>query len=333
MDTTAYHIPAMLKETIEGLAIMPNGVYVDVTFGGGGHSRAILERLTPTLSQEEGEKAGHLYSFDQDIDAYHNAQDSFPCGEEGVSQWTFVHSNFRYLRNWMNYYGVTGIDGLLADLGVSFHHFDCPERGFSFRFSAPLDMRMNQTAKRTAADIINSYNEEELAKIFWLYGELKNGRGIARNICKARSQKPILRTEELVKNLYPALSKREGEKWQDGDVIEVPPQYKKDLARLFQALRIEVNDEMGALREMLVAARDLLKPGGRIAILTYHSLEDRLVKNFLRSGNLEGTIEKDFYGNNLTPFELIEKGREAREEEVVSNPRARSAKLRVAEKK
>ncbi|MBR6493642.1 MAG: 16S rRNA (cytosine(1402)-N(4))-methyltransferase RsmH, partial [Paludibacteraceae bacterium] len=230
-------------------------------------------------------------------------------------RWTFVHSNFRYLRNWMDYYGEEAIDGLLADLGVSFHHFDCPERGFSFRFSAPLDMRMNQTAKRTAADIINSYSEEDLAKIFYLYGELKNGRQIAKNICQARTKKPIERTEELV-----AASR-------------IPAERSKELARLFQALRIEVNDELGALREMLVAARDLLKPGGRIAILTYHSLEDRLVKNFLRSGNLEGTIEKDFYGNNLSPFEVIEKGREASEEEVERNPRARSAKLRIAEKK
>ena len=304
MDSV-YHIPAMLQETIEGLAIKPQGVYVDVTFGGGGHSRAILQRMDSIgdLSFD----IGHLYSFDQDADALQNAIDD--------PKWTFVHSNFRYLRNWMDYYGVEQIDGLLADLGVSFHHFDCPERGFSFRFSAPLDMRMNQTAKRTAADIVNGYSEEELAKIFFLYGELKNGRGIAKNICKARSQKPIERTEDLV-----AASR-------------IPAEMSKELARLFQALRIEVNDEMGALRDMLVAARDLLKPGGRIAILTYHSLEDRLVKNFLRSGNLEGTIEKDFYGNNLSPFTLIEKGREASAEEVERNPRARSAKLRVAEKR
>ena len=363
-----YHIPAMLKETIDGLAIKPNGVYVDVTFGGGGHSRAILGRLTPTLSQGEGEgighltpalsqgegeRKGHLYSFDQDIEAYENAIREQPhpnpphegegsrmtsgitddAGFVNDPRWTFVHSNFRYLRNWMDYYGVKEIDGLLADLGVSFHHFDCPERGFSFRFSAPLDMRMNQTAKRTAADIVNGYSEEELAKIFWLYGEMKNGKGIAKNICKARSQKPILRTEELIKNLTPTLSSREGgiHILENGE-IEVPAQYKKDLARLFQALRIEVNDEMGALREMLVAARDMLKPGGRIAILTYHSLEDRLVKNFLRSGNLEGTIEKDFYGNILTPFEIIEKGRTACAEEVERNPRSRSAKLRVGRK-
>ena len=312
-----YHIPAMLKETIEGLAIKPDGVYVDVTFGGGGHSRAILEA-----------GAGKLYSFDQDEDALENAKASGRMDEWLNGQWEFVHSNFRYLRNWMDFYGVTKIDGLLADLGVSFHHFDCPERGFSFRFSAPLDMRMNQTAKRTAADIVNGYSEEELAKIFWLYGELKNGRGLAKNICKARAQKAIERTEELV-----AAVLKNTPKLTDTNEIEVPTNAKKDLAKLFQALRIEVNDEMGALREMLVAARDLLKPGGRIAILTYHSLEDRLVKNFLRSGNLEGTIEKDFYGNALTPFDVIEKGREASADEVERNPRARSAKLRVAEKK
>jgi len=294
--STVYHIPAMLHETIEGLAIKPDGVYVDVTFGGSGHSRAILQA-----------GAGKLYSFDQDADALQNAIDD--------DRWTFVHSNFRYLRNWMDYYGIEQIDGLLADLGVSFHHFDCPERGFSFRFSAPLDMRMNQTAKRTAADIVNSYSEEELAKVLYLYGEMKNSRLIAKNICRARAQKRIERTEDLV-----AASR-------------IPAEMSKELARLFQALRIEVNDEMGALREMLVAARDLLKPGGRIAILTYHSLEDRLVKNFLRSGNLEGTIEKDFYGNNLSPFELIEKGREASPEEVARNPRSRSAKLRVAAKR
>lgn len=297
--STVYHIPAMLHETISGLQIKPAGTYVDVTFGGGGHSRAIMKELT--------NDGGRLFSFDQDADALANAIDD--------PRWTFVHSNFRYLRNWLDYYGVTAIDGLLADLGVSFHHFDCPERGFSFRFPAPLDMRMNQTAKRTAADIVNTYSEEDLARIFYLYGELNSGRAIAKNLCRARSQKAILRTEDLV-----AASR-------------IPAERSKELARLFQALRIEVNDELGALRDMLVAARDLLAPGGRIAILTYHSLEDRLVKNFLRSGNLEGTIEKDFYGNILTPFKLIEKGREASPEEVAANPRARSAKLRIAEKK
>lgn len=336
-----YHIPAMLKETIEGLNIKPEGVYVDVTFGGGGHSRAIFRQMheqEDLKSKSSNSKSGHLYSFDQDIDAYANertkAEEKAVKEDEketvlyGNEQWTFVHSNFRYLKNWMDYYGVQEIDGLLADLGVSFHHFDCPERGFSFRYSAPLDMRMNQTAKRTAADIANSYSEEELANVFWLYGEMKNSRSVARNICKARSQKPILRTEDLIEVAYPHpfLEKK-------GNEIEVPTQYKKDLARMFQALRIEVNDEMGALREMLVAARDLLKSGGRIAILTYHSLEDRLVKNFLRSGNLEGKIEKDFYGNALTPFDVLEKGLTAGVEEVERNPRSRSAKLRVAEKR
>ena len=275
-----YHIPAMLKETIEGLAIKPNGVYVDVTFGGGGHSRAILEALENsqiTINNLQGackssvQNKGHLYSFDQDIEAYENAIKG-EGGDRALmhdAKWTFVHSNFRYLRNWMDYYGVKEIDGLLADLGVSFHHFDCPERGFSFRFSAPLDMRMNQTAKRTAADIVNTYSEEELAKVFWLYGELKNGRGIARNICKARAAKPIARTEELVAAaMNMPLAKltgteqgatqgeEEGHPPRLADVreLEVPTNAKKDLARLFQALRIEVNDEMGALREMLVAA-------------------------------------------------------------------------------
>jgi len=378
----AYHIPAMLKETIEGLAIKPNGVYVDVTFGGGGHSRAILEALShqpsdisrqpSDISRQPSEfskqpsmvdeNKGHLYSFDQDIDAFANAKqlrvESLELKEVGESKeessafidnprWTFVHSNFRYLKNWMDYYGVEAIDGLLADLGVSFHHFDCPERGFSFRYSAPLDMRMNQTAKRTAADIVNWYSEEELSRVFWLYGELKNGRQIARNICQARSRQPILRTEDLIvaalklreverekSKVESQKSKVESQKSKEkSEELEIPANAKKDLAKLFQALRIEVNDELGALREMLVAARDLLKPGGRIAILTYHSLEDRLVKNFFRSGNLEGEIEKDFYGNNMSPFEVIEKGCEASAEEVERNPRARSAKLRVAEKK
>ena len=387
-----YHIPAMLNETIEGLNIKPGGVYVDVTFGGGGHSRAILERMDEmdkgqwTRDNGQGddergkrgeeergkrkEEKGHLYSFDQDKDAYENVQRDEGQGTKDKGQgtkdkgqgtkedgqgtkdngqgtkgicltnnphWTFVHSNFRYLRNWMDYYGVSGIDGLLADLGVSFHHFDCPERGFSFRYSAPLDMRMNQTAKRTAADIVNSYSEEELAKVLYLYGEMKNSRAVARAICKARTQKPIERTEELV-SIVQGRTIDNGQRTMDNGQkalveLEIPADAKKDLARLFQALRIEVNDELGALREMLVAAKDLLKPGGRIAVLTYHSLEDRLVKNFFRSGNLEGNIEKDFYGNILTPFEVIEKGREASPEEVERNPRSRSAKLRIAEKR
>ena len=318
-----YHIPAMLRETIQGLNIQPDGLYVDVTFGGGGHSRAILD---PSNSPSGGE-IKKLYSFDQDLDAYRNAMDSdFGNRESGHPQWQFVHSNFRYLRNFMDYYGVEQIDGLLGDLGVSFHHFDCPERGFSFRFSAPLDMRMNQTGGKTAADILNSYSEEDLARVLYIYGEMNNSRQIARKIVKERGQKALYRTEDLVEVLIGrSVRLLNGE-------LEIPAGAKKDLAKAFQALRIEVNDEMGALREMLLATKELLKPGGRIAILTYHSLEDRIVKNFLRSGNLEGKIEKDFYGNILSPFKLIEKGLTATLEEVELNPRARSAKLRVAEK-
>lgn len=334
-----YHIPAMLQETIEGLNIKPQGVYVDVTFGGGGHSSAIMATIE-SLSAQHKDTKGKLYSFDQDLDALHAEQARAAHNNEqvlyGNPRWQFVHSNFRYLRNWMDYYGVEQIDGLLADLGVSFHHFDCPERGFSFRYSAPLDMRMNQTAKVTAAHIINNYEEEELARIFWLYGELKSGRGLAKNICRARSNKAIERTEELISIVIGRSIESLMSTQADANgfmELNIPSDKKKDLARLFQALRIEVNDEMGALREMLVAARDLLKPDGRIAILTYHSLEDRLVKNFLRSGNLEGTIEKDFYGNILTPFEVIEKGATASAEEVEHNPRSRSAKLRIAKKK
>ncbi len=355
-----YHIPALLKQTIEGLAIKPDGLYVDATFGGGGHSRAILQRMGEAAGSP-GErsiggvsrvgKRGRLFSFDQDMDAYENelakgeedtakAEGGKAKGEGGIAKaeegmakgegqmaksegeivlhederWQFVHSNFRYLKRWMDYYGVEQVDGVLADLGVSFHHFDCPERGFSFRFSAPLDMRMNVRQKQTAADVVNSYDEESLARVLYLYGELKNARGVAKNICKARLQRSILRTEDLV------------------SASRIPAEMSKELARLFQAVRIEVNDEMGALREMLMAAKDVLRPGGRIAILTYHSLEDRLVKNFFRSGNLEGEIEKDFYGNVLSPFKVIEKGLTADADEVARNPRSRSAKLRVAER-
>ena len=320
-----YHIPAMLRETIQGLNIQPDGLYVDVTFGGGGHSRALLEAIRQEAKGERQEGKGQLYSFDQDLDALRNAEQS---GMQNNEQWQFVHSNFRYLRNFMDYYGVEQIDGLLGDLGVSFHHFDCPDRGFSFRFSAPLDMRMNQTGGKTAADILNTYTEEDLARVLYIYGEMNNSRQIAKKIIKARAQKAIERTEELVD-----LAIGNG-RWAIGEngEINIPAGAKKDLAKLFQALRIEVNDEMGALREMLLAAKDLLKPGGRIAILTYHSLEDRIVKNFLRSGNLEGKIEKDFYGNILSPFKVLEKGLTASAEEVERNPRARSAKLRVAEK-
>ena len=318
-----YHIPAMLRETIQGLNIQPDGLYVDVTCGGCGHSKAILEAM-----RREGDEAkGKLYSFDQDLDALENARQ---LGMDKHENWQFVHSNFRYLRNFMDYYGVEQIDGLLADLGVSFHHFDCPERGFSFRYSAPLDMRMNQTGGKTAADILNTYTEEELARVLYIYGELKNAKPLTKRIVKTRETNPIARTEDLVSIV---LGKKVQELRSSGvQELDVPAAAKKDMAKVFQALRIEVNDEMGALREMLLAAKDLLKPGGRIAILTYHSLEDRIVKNFLRSGNLEGTIEKDFYGNILTPFKVLEKGLTASAEEVEQNPRARSAKLRVAEK-
>ena len=321
-QTVEYHIPALLNETILGLKIQPGGIYVDVTLGGGGHSGAILEEL------KDGN--GKLFSFDQDMDALENAKTSGIQAFTNLGLWQFVHSNFRYLRNFMDYYGVEQIDGLLADLGVSFHHFDCPERGFSFRYSAPLDMRMNQTGGKTAADILNTYSEEELARVLYIYGELKNAKQLARRIVKTREDNPLARTEDLVSIV---LGKKVQEfKSSEANELDVPAAAKKDMAKVFQALRIEVNDEMGALREMLLATRDLLKPGGRIAILTYHSLEDRIVKNFLRSGNLDGTIEKDFYGNILTPFKVLEKGLTASVEEIERNPRARSAKLRVAEK-
>lgn len=313
MANEVYHIPAMLKETIEGLNIRKDGTYVDVTFGGGGHSRAIMQQLG---------KGGKLYSFDQDLDAYRHWIDEAAKPLDG--QWTFVHSNFRYLSNFMDYYGEEKIDGLLADLGVSFHHFDEAERGFSFRFAGPLDMRMNQTGGKTAADIVNTYDEEALARVLYIYGELKNSRQLARKII---SHRPILRTEELVAALI-GNNVRVGE----DNMLDIPVKAKGELTLVFQALRIEVNDELGALRQMLLSAKDLLKPGGRIAILTYHSLEDRIVKNFLRAGNLEGEIEKDFYGNILSPFKVLEKGLTARPDEVERNPRSRSAKLRVAEK-
>ncbi len=303
-----YHIPALLEETIESLRIRPDGTYVDVTFGGGGHSRAVLSRLG---------KGGRLYAFDRDIEAYENAR-----GTIQDAPLTFVHSDFRYLGQWMDYYGVRAIDGLIADLGVSFHHFDTAERGFSFRFTGPLDMRMNRNGGKTAADLVNGYTEEEIARVLYMYGELKQSRQLAKRIVKSREQSPIETTDDLMRTIAGKTATAES---------LTPPQ-KKEMTLVFQALRMEVNDELGALREMLQATLNLLATGGRIAVLTYHSLEDRLVKNFLRSGNLEGNIEKDFYGNIHTPFRLIEKGLTASEEEVERNPRARSAKLRVAEK-
>ena len=321
-----YHIPAMLEETINGLNIHPDGVYIDATFGGGGHSRAIMEQLGT---------AGRLFSFDQDLDAYHNEELRSKQGglSHGTSlrhdqRWQFVHGNFRFLKNFMDYYGVTEIDGLLADLGVSFHHFDEAERGFSFRFAGPLDMRMNREGGRTAADIVNTYSEEDLTRVLRIYGEMNNAKQMAQRIVRQRGNAPIERTEQLVQLMLGGTLLTPD----DNGVTEVPTWAKKDLARMFQALRIEVNDELGALREMLLSACDLLRPGGRIVLLTYHSLEDRIVKNFLRSGNLDGIIEKDFYGNILTPFRVLEKGSTPSPEEVARNPRARSAKLRVAEK-
>ena len=291
-----YHIPVLLKESIDGLNIQPEGVYVDVTFGGGGHSREILRRLG---------KNGRLYSFDQDADAEQNIV--------ADSRFTFVRSNFRYLKNWMRYYKIDHIDGLLADLGVSSHHFDDESRGFSFRFNAPLDMRMNKRAGTTAADIVNKYDEETLANVFYLYGELKNSRRIAAAIVKARAAHEIGTTREFIDAIEP-LFKRERE--------------KKDMAKLFQALRIEVNHEMRALKEMLEGASKCLR------IITYHSLEDRMVKNMMRTGNVEGKLHQDFYGHIETPFVLINsKVITPSHEEQEQNPRSRSAKLRIAEKK
>ena len=302
--TTAqgYHVPVLLDESVSGLDIKPGGIYVDVTFGGGGHSREILRRLP---------EGAHLYSFDQDADAERN----IGAPDE---KFTFVRSNFRYLKNWMRYYGVDHIDGLLADLGVSSHHFDDAERGFSFRFDAPLDMRMNKRAGQTAADILNNYDEARLADIFYIYGEMKNSRRIAAAVAKARQTAPINTTSDFLAVVEP-MFKRERE--------------KKDMARLFQALRIEVNHEMDALREMLAAATQLLAPGGRLSVITYHSLEDRIVKNMMKAGNPEGKVEQDFFGRINTPYRMVEKLIIPSEEEQQSNPRSRSAKLRVAERK
>lgn len=296
-----YHVPVMLRECMEGLAIQPDGVYVDVTFGGGGHSKEILNRL--------GAK-GTLYGFDQDADAEQNII--------GDDRFVFVRSNFRYLSNFMRYHGETAIDGLLADLGVSSHHFDDKDRGFSFRFEGALDMRMNTRAGDTAADVLNTYTEEALSNVFYLYGELKNARKLASVVVKARAVKQIVTTDEFLALITPYVGR---------------DKEKKILAQIFQALRIEVNDEMRALKEMLRQALQLLKPGGRMVVMTYHSLEDRLVKNFLKTGNFEGEIKQDFFGNVQSPFRLINnKVIVPTSEEVEVNPRSRSAKLRIAEK-
>lgn len=325
-----YHIPVLLKESVDGLQIRPDGIYVDVTFGGGGHSREILARLNGR---------GHLYSFDQDADAEGNI--GFGCetpagqgaeANQGAGtpsaddarrpmpdNFTFVRSNFRYLKNWMRYHGVEHIDGLLGDLGVSSHHLDDGSRGFSFRFDAPLDMRMNKRAGQTAADVVNNYEEERLADIFYLYGELKTARRIASTLVRARREQPILTTQDFL-HAVETLFRRERE--------------KKDMARLFQALRIEVNQEMAALKEMLAAAQQLLAPGGRLSIITYHSLEDRIVKNMMKAGNAEGKVSQDFFGRSESPYTLINnKVIVPSDEEQSRNPRSRSAKLRIAEKK
>ena len=302
MDCTTYHIPVLLNETIQGLDIQPDGTYVDLTYGGGGHSREILSHLGTN---------GRLYGFDQDLDAMSGALKD--------DRFLFVRSNFRFLKNWMLYYGHEQIDGILADLGVSSHHFDDEGRGFSFRFDAPLDMRMNQRASLSARRIVEEYSEEQLADILYLYGELKNSRRIASAIVKGRQQQPISTTGELVEVLKPLMGyDRE----------------KKDLARVFQALRIEVNGEMLALRQMLSAATELLRPGGRLSILTYHSLEDRMVKNMVKAGNLEGKIETDVFGRSNAPLEAVNRSvitPSVAEQE--SNPRSRSAKLRIAMKR
>ena len=295
-----YHKPVLLDETVNGLAIRPDGIYADMTFGGGGHSREILRRLGDN---------GHLYSFDQDLDAM--------AGAFQDDRFTFVRSNFRFLQNWMEYYEVDGVDGIMADLGVSSHHLDAGERGFSFRYDAPLDMRMNQRGRLTAETVVAEYTEEQLADIFYLYGEMKNSRKLAATIVKARQQGEIRTTGQFADLMRPLLGR---------------DREKKDLAKVFQALRIEVNGEMKALRQMLNAAVDVLKPGGRLVILTYHSLEDRMVKNIMKSGNAEGKSEQDFFGNTLSPLRPIGKVIIPGAEEQSENPRSRSAKLRIAEK-
>lgn len=300
MEKAVYHIPAMLQECIDSLRINKSGIYVDVTFGGGGHSRAIMEKLGSD---------GHLYSFDQDIDAYSNRIED--------DRFTFVHSNFRYLKNFMRYYGADKVDGILGDLGVSFHHFDAAERGFSFRADAPLDMRMNQSARVDAAEIINTYDEASLARLLSDYGEIRRPMPMVKAIVKARQERSILTTGGLVEVIHPLIN---------------PKQEKKELAQVFQALRIEVNGEMEALRRFLHSTLDVLKPGGRLVILTYHSLEDRIVKNFIKTGNTEGILQKDFFGRVSTPWRQITKGAVSpSQEEIELNPRSRSAKLRVAE--
>lgn len=315
METQPYHIPALLRAAVDALNIRPSGVYIDCTLGGGGHTRAILQAITDADATADG-PSGRLLSFDQDSDAINRALADPALG--GNQRLQLVHGNFRYLANFLRYYGAAEVDGILADLGVSFHHFDDAERGFSFRFEGPLDMRMNRDAHRSAATLLAEMSQQELTDIFRLYGELKQAPRIAAAIVKARTEAPVDTIERLLGVSEPYIS---------------PRQQKKELAQLFQALRIAVNDEIGALRSLLVQSRRVLRPGGRLAIITYHSLEDRLVKNFLRSGNLEGREEKDFFGRSLSPFRLLtSKPIVPDEAEIEANPRSRSAKLRVAEK-
>lgn len=315
METQPYHIPALLRASVDALNIRPSGVYVDCTLGGGGHTRAILQAIADAGATAGG-ASGRLLSFDQDSDAINRALADPALG--GNQRLQLVHGNFRYLANFLRYYGAAQVDGILADLGVSFHHFDDAERGFSFRFEGPLDMRMNRDAHRSAATLLDEMSQQELTDIFRLYGELKQAPRIAAAIVKARTEAPVDTIERLLGVSEPYIS---------------PRQQKKELAQLFQALRIAVNDEIGALRSLLVQSRRVLRPGGRLAIITYHSLEDRLVKNFLRSGNLEGREEKDFFGRSLSPFRLLtSKPIVPDEAEIEANPRSRNAKLRVAEK-
>ena len=301
MSTDVYHIPALLDACMQGLDIKPDGTYVDVTFGGGGHSRAIMERLGPD---------GRLYGVDQDMDAWNNRLDD--------PRFTFVHSNFAYIKNFMRFYGVNAVDGILADLGVSFHHFDDESRGFSFRFDSPLDMRMNRDSAFDARQVLATYSEARLADVLYLYGELRQSRRMAAALVRARAQQPIATVSQLLEVMKPFIK---------------PSQEKKELAQLFQALRIEVNHELDVLQRLLEQALDLLKPGGRLAVITYHSLEDRLVKNFIRSGNIEGRIEKDFFGRVDAPLRAVNNRVIVPDEaEVEANPRSRSAKLRIAER-
>ena len=298
---TVYHVPVMLNQSVDGLSVRKGGVYVDVTFGGGGHSREILRRM---------DSDGRLFGFDQDGDAAANVP------QDG--RFTFVLSNFRYIENWMDYYGISGVDGVLADLGVSSHHFDDVKRGFSFRHDAELDMRMNRKSHLTAAEVLNTYDEERLAFVLLTFGELKNARQIARAVIKRRSTAPFARISDLLELLQPFVGR---------------DREKKDMAKAFQALRMEVNDETGALCRMLEGAISLLVPGGRLVVLTYHSIEDRIVKNYIRSGNAAGKVEQDFYGNRLVPLRAVNnKVIVPAEEEIERNPRSRSAKLRIAEK-